>query len=91
MHYTGDAVNMIGRSLQGSNDIYASDDYNTPIFEDYGLQKANIANAPGVSSLRLDDSADLLSSEYHAKCRRTVGTLQWQSPIPPDKSYATRI
>ena len=59
LHDTSDTINMIGRMLQRSSDgimIYESVDYYVPIFEDYGLQRANSVNAPRTSSLRPDDS-----------------------------------
>ena len=54
------------------------------------LQRASFVDAPCTSSLRPDDSVELLSSEDHSKYRRTVGKLQWQSPIRPDISYAIK-
>ena len=66
LHELGDTANMIGRMLQrSSNDcimIYESADCYTPIFKDYELQRANSANAPCTSSLRPDDSIELLRS-----------------------------
>ena len=79
--------------LQRSSDgimIYKAAEYYTPIFEDSGLQTANSVNAPGTSSLRPDDSVELLNSEDHSTYRRTVGKLRWQSPIRPDISYAIK-
>ena len=93
LHDTGDTVNMLGMMLQRRSDgimIYESAEYYTPIVQDNGLHKANSVNAPGTSTPRPDDSVELLSSDGHSKYRRTVGKLQWQSPIRPDISYATK-
>ena len=69
LHHARGTVKMLGRMLQRSSDgimIYESAEYYTSIFEDYGLQKANSVNAPGTSSLRPNDSVELLSSEGHS-------------------------
>ena len=66
LHDTGDTVNMLGRTLQrNTNGIlaYESPDYYTPIFEERGLQRANSVSAPSTSSLRADDSVELLSTK----------------------------
>ena len=93
IHEPGNAVNMLGSMLQRSSDgimIYESADYDTPIFEGYGLHIANSVNAPRTSSLRPDDSVELLSSQDQSTYRRTAGKQLWQSPIRPYISCAIK-
>ena len=52
--------------------------------------QGNSVNAHVVSTLKPDDAVELLSTEDHAIYRRTVGKLQWQSPMRPDISYTVK-
>ena len=61
----GDNIRLLGRTLQRTTDgihIFETPDYYEKIFEEYNLQNSRSVNAPGISSLKPDESVELLST-----------------------------
>ena len=58
------------------------------ILDEYNLHTATSVNTPGASTLKADDSVELLSPQAHSRYMRAAKTLQWQSPVRPDINYS---